>query len=253
MIKSWKRVGQTPLELLEEIRQSNPALLNEKMSYAGRLDPMAEGEMLILVGEDENQRRTEYLGFDKEYEAEILLGFTTDSQDLLGLVVDSIELDRVENLEMSKLKKLLPEISNQMLGSRRQKYPVFSSKNVSGRPLFDWFKAGQINQIKIPDRSINVKKVSFVDIKEISSSKLMSYINEHVNFVKGDFRQSEILDKWESVLGDNSFDNYHFPIVRMTFVVSSGTYIRSLAEDLGKLLDVPACLFSLKRTKIFNN
>jgi len=41
-----------------------------------------------------------------------------------------------------------------------------------------------------------------------------------------------------------------FQIVRVRFCVSKGTYIRSLAEELGKRLGVPASLASLRRSKV---
>lgn len=36
--------GWTPLQTLNKLREINPLLANEKLSYAGRLDPMARGE-----------------------------------------------------------------------------------------------------------------------------------------------------------------------------------------------------------------
>ena len=39
-------------------------------------------------------------------------------------------------------------------------------------------------------------------------------------------------------------------IVKVRFFVGSGTYIRSLAEELGRQLGYPASLLSLHRTKI---
>jgi hypothetical protein len=65
MILIDKRVGETPLQLINRIRIEMPKLKNERLSYAGRLDPMAEGQMLILVG-DENNNRDKYLGLDKD-------------------------------------------------------------------------------------------------------------------------------------------------------------------------------------------
>ncbi|MCA9327288.1 tRNA pseudouridine(55) synthase TruB, partial [Candidatus Saccharibacteria bacterium] len=44
--------------------------------------------------------------------------------------------------------------------------------------------------------------------------------------------------------------NYEYPYVRFTSKVSSGTYIRSLVEDLGKLLDTGAYMSDLRRTTI---
>jgi len=48
----------------------------------------------------------------------------------------------------------------------------------------------------------------------------------------------------------NDFINYEYPLVRFTSRVSSGTYIRSLVEDLGKLLGTGAYMSDLRRTSI---
>ena len=80
-----KAVGQTPLEAIEQLRIQTPELYQVKLSYAGRLDPLAEGVLLVLVGEA-NKERDAYLGLDKVYEFEMVLGVRTDSYDLLGLV-----------------------------------------------------------------------------------------------------------------------------------------------------------------------
>ena len=55
-IKLYKEKGETPLERLDRFREENPEYGEVKLSYAGRLDPMAEGVMLILIG-DENKER----------------------------------------------------------------------------------------------------------------------------------------------------------------------------------------------------
>jgi len=62
----YKNIGETPLECLERIRSERQELVKERLSYAGRLDPMAEGVMLILVG-DENKEREKYLGLDDSF------------------------------------------------------------------------------------------------------------------------------------------------------------------------------------------
>lgn len=80
-----KAVGQTPLEVLELWRQTKPELKNTPLAYAGRLDPMAEGVLLVLIG-DECKKQTEYHHLDKEYEFEVLFGLASDSGDVLGLI-----------------------------------------------------------------------------------------------------------------------------------------------------------------------
>ncbi len=243
MLKVYKKVGQTPLDVIDEIRRDNPKLRDEIMSYAGRLDPMAEGEMLILIGEEENKNRQKYLGFDKEYEADILLGFATDTHDMLGLVIDHKD-SAVTVAQQKKIKTVLTGF----LKKKTQVYPEFSSKTVQGRPLFEWKKSGQIDQITLPKRKIAIKKVKLIALESISADDLLGYIKSSVLLVRGDFRQGEILSEWERLL--NNLKEQTFLIARVQFHVSSGTYIRGLAHELGTKLKIPACLYKLKRTRI---
>ena len=47
-----KEIGETPLECMERFRLSKGLDPLLPMTYAGRLDPMAEGVLLVLVGEE---------------------------------------------------------------------------------------------------------------------------------------------------------------------------------------------------------
>ena len=85
VLKVWKNTGQTPLDTIDQLRIDNPEYKDEKITYAGRLDPLAEGEMILLVGEEVHNKQ-DYLDLEKEYEVDILLGVSTDSFDILGLV-----------------------------------------------------------------------------------------------------------------------------------------------------------------------
>ncbi len=67
--------------------------------------------------------------------------------------------------------------------------------------------------------------------------------------VKGDFRQEEIVEKWTEVLQTS----HTFAIATIEVACSSGTYMRTLAENLGKKLGVPALALKIVRTKIGNN
>lgn len=82
----YKKRGQTPLDCINEVKKSNPELLHLPLTYAGRLDPLAEGVLLILIG-DECHKKDEYLSLPKEYEVTVLFGFATDTYDVMGKVV----------------------------------------------------------------------------------------------------------------------------------------------------------------------
>lgn len=265
----YKNIGETPLKVLEKLRQSEPALKEETLSYIGRLDPMAEGEMIVLVSKEENQKRDEYLNFDKEYVAEFLMGFSTDTGDLLGVVQKS----SIANFSSEKIATL-PEKLSQIT---EQKFPWFSSKHVFGRALFDWFKAGQQEEIERPSKQIKIYSAELIEetenvlFRKITTGELQNYLTQNINKVKGDFRQSEILEKWQGILKSVStektaafespvadfrtaeFPVSEFPIFTLKLKVSTGTYIRGLTEEIEKEIGQPVVLFSLKRSKIYLN
>ena len=73
----------------------------------------------------------------------------------------------------------------------------------------------------------------------------MKYIVSKINKVKGDFRQEDIVNNWNKLLKEDK--RYH--VLNITLSVSSGTYIRAIADDFGKSYG-GGLLLSLKRTKV---
>ena len=60
-----KKEGQTPLQTLQLFRRKNKKYKDSKITYAGRLDPMASGLLLLLVDEKIKDKEV-FLGLDKE-------------------------------------------------------------------------------------------------------------------------------------------------------------------------------------------
>lgn len=54
----------------------------------------------------------------------------------------------------------------------------------------------------------------------------------------------------EVVFSDTTMTTINRILVKVNFSVGSGTYIRSLAEELGKRLGYPATLANLRRTRV---
>jgi tRNA pseudouridine55 synthase len=233
---TYKQWGETPLETLERVRKENPNLNDVPLSYAGRLDPLAEGVLLVLCGEA-NKARGEYLGMDKEYECEVLFGIKTDSGDLLGLISEIKEGEVKEEV----LKESLPLL----LGAQSFPYPVFSSKTVNGKPLFAWFKEGKIHEIEIPKTDVNIKEIEMMSLKTIHADEVLGKITKAIELIKGDFRQSEILKSYKEHLINQSFI-----VATIKVSCTSGTYMRTLAEIIGDKNNMPALAYSIKRTKI---
>ena len=81
MILEYKQPGLTMNQVIEYNKIKYNAT---KMCYCGRLDPMARGAMIFLENE-ELKNMNYYLNKSKIYEFEIILGLSTDTDDILGL------------------------------------------------------------------------------------------------------------------------------------------------------------------------
>jgi len=231
-----KKEGETPLEALEVFRSKNKSYKSLPMTYAGRLDPIAEGLLLLLAGE-ECKEKDKYLGLDKEYEFKVLFGFSTDTYDILGKV---LKTKSIENLDIKKIKKELQKLKGKVV----QKYPMYSSRTVSGKPLFSY--ARDNIKVEIPEKEVTIKKLSIEKLERMNNTKLLKNIEKRIKKVKGDFRQKEILKIWKEKLKSK---NKYF-IGSFNIKCSSGTYVRSIANLLGNDLDIPSLAFSIKRTKL---
>ncbi len=235
----WKKLGLTPFEVVEKFKEKNPEYKNETISYAGRLDPMAEGILVLLIGA-ENKNREKYLDLKKEYESEIIFGISTDTFDSLGLILN-LNLKEIATEEIKKGLKLF-------VGKQKQIYPPYSSKAINGKPLFWWARNNKLDEIKIPEREIEVYKIELLDSEMIDVSKLVEKIINKIKYINGDFRQDEIIDCWENFKRKNV--ERELLKVKIRVNCSTGTYIRRVANDLGEKLDSYAFAYSIKRTGI---
>lgn len=253
-IIAYKNLGETPLEALERVRKERNIDKDVPMTYAGRLDPMAEGVLLILTG-DECKNKEKYLGLDKVYEFQVLVGFATDTHDLLGLTTTSeIVFERSSDLltlqlgqTVSKTISDFVSVMEEFTGTFIQKYPSFSSKTVNGKQLFQLSKDDEFPD-KMPEHEVTIYELKNTDEEKITKEDLEKEIERRINLVKGDFRQEEILKKWNEEF--EKTDKKEFQIINFTCKCSSGTYIRQLVADMSEKIGVPLVTYSIKRTKV---
>ncbi len=234
----YKKTGETPKKALDRLRVEEPELKDETLSYAGRLDPLACGVMLVLVGE-ENKNREKYLDLDKEYVFEILFGVGTDTYDPLGLIT------KYSN-QLPSDKQIESFVEN-LPGKRRQKYPPYSSKTVEGKPLFQWMREGKTP--KIPEREIEIYEAKTENIYSIKKEDLFSKIQNKVFSVKGDFRQKDILECWKSYFSRENLPEIYI-IAKIRISASSGTYIRAIANEVGEFFGSGAIALDIERVKV---
>lgn len=283
----YKNKGETPLECIKRFKKDNPKYKDEKMTYAGRLDPLAEGLLLVLYGE-ECKNKEKYLGLDKEYEVDVLFGFATDTYDLLGMVT---KIAKDGPSHFCEGPSFATQILQSFVGRFRQKYPVYSSKNIKkilnerkekkrSLSLRRSEATGKGESSGFFDESeakeVEIKSIKLLSKREISKSDLEKYVTDSINLVKGDFRQKEILRSWEDAfktivedvsrliranvrikkksgaknIDGNYDDGKLFFVIKIRVSCTSGTYMRSLANTIGEKIGIPALALNIKRTKL---
>ncbi len=245
VLNLYKKMGETPLERLDRLRRQKPEYAYEVLSYAGRLDPMAEGVLVTLVG-SANKSREAYLGVDKEYTLDVLFGFSTDTYDVLGRVMEPYDSSMVVDT-FPITKKTIERAINEFRGRVSQEYPPFSSKTIDGKPLFELARSGLTHTIVLPRKSVIIYDISVDIVYKLKESQFLSYIETNVGKMNGDFRQEEIIRIWKKHLNNNG--TYEFPCATIKIVCSSGTYVRSIANELGRGLGVPALALHILRTR----
>ena len=82
VINIYKEAGYTSHDVVAKLRG---ILKQKKIGHTGTLDPMAEGVLPVCVGSC--TKLSDYIaGSKKEYVAELVIGFSTDTLDVTGNV-----------------------------------------------------------------------------------------------------------------------------------------------------------------------
>lgn len=238
-VNLYKPVGMTPLQLIEKWRHLNPEYASQTLSYAGRLDPMAEGVLLVLIG-DENKRRKEYEDLPKSYEFMMLLGISTDTYDLLGKISEFIPL--------KKYPPVTQKTVGDFTGDHEQTLPPYSSFPIRGKPLYYWARRGKLDEMYLPKKTVRIDSLQLKSKDEVSAPALLEEVTKQIPRVVGDFRQAEILSIWQKMLSENR--SAVFPLYTFTVECSSGTYVRSLIHAIGEKIKTPSLTYRIRRTRV---
>lgn len=251
----WKEEGETPLECILRAKEEGKIPEDEKATYAGRLDPMAEGVLLVLFG-DAVHKKDGYLKLSKEYEVDVLIGVATDTGDILGIVE---EIDNTSFLSENSssprpeksfdedgFKEKIIEVLKNCTGEFDEPYPMYSSRPVEGEPLFAWARRGE--EVEIPTHKV---KIDSITLENIRSEKLVGLEDEIISRIEkmsGDFRQRKICEVWRERIAENK--DAEVVIARIRVSCESGAYMRVLAEKIARELGFPGLAYRIIRTKL---
>ena len=125
------------------VARARRALGTRKIGHAGTLDPMATG-LLVLGVEGATRLLTYIVGADKTYEATILLGVSTDSDD-----ADGVETARADAAVVAAVTDAAIDAGILDLTGEIDQVPsTVSAIKVQGRRAYDLARAGETVELK---------------------------------------------------------------------------------------------------------
>jgi tRNA pseudouridine55 synthase len=188
----YKPKGPTSHDVVARLRRASGV---RRIGHAGTLDPMAEGVLVVGVGQA--TRLIEYLvDAPKVYRAEVTFGVETDTYDAEGRVV-------AERPVAGLTREAVEAALRDFRGEIEQRPPPFSAVSVAGQRLYALARRGEA--VVAPARRVTVSRLDLLA--------------------------------------------WHPPLARLEVECSKGTYVRSLAHDLGQALGGGAHLSALVRLR----
>ncbi len=197
----------------------------KKVGHAGTLDPLATGLLMIATGKM-TKKIEKIQGQQKEYVMKFCLGCSTDSLDTEFVPT---EFKDIGGINCEKISSLIEE---NFIGEISQVPPKFSALKVKGKRAYKLAREGK--DVKLEPRKVTIKEFELLSCQRVGFDKVKE---AHLqNNPKCDLL--------------NVYSDKDFIIGEARVVCSKGTYIRTLADDLGKSFNSLGYLLSLRRTKI---
>src|SRR5690349_16164885 len=182
-----------------------------RVGHAGTLDPMATG-VLVLGVERGTKLLTFLVGCDKSYAATIRLGMATLTDDAEGETTEARGVDDVPALEAA-----LPAAVAALTGEIQQVPSAVSAIKVKG--VRSYTRVRQGDTVELPARPVTVSRFDVLSVRPGTATPEVGPAIDVVDVV-------------------------------VELDVSSGTYVRALARDLGAALGVGGHLTALRRTRV---
>lgn len=228
-----KPAGWTSFDVVAKIRGMiraqyqaqgiKPTKRQLKVGHTGTLDPFATGLVIVLLG-DACSRSDEFLKLDKVYEATIRLGQTSTTGDPEGKITSSFDV------RSSNFVNTTDESADTVPNSK------FEIRNSASEPS----KTAVISVLKRFTGAITQTPPAHSAIK-INGQRAYKLA-----------RAGKTVDMPTRRVTIHSLEmlDYTYPDLKIRAHVSSGTYIRSLAQDIGEALGTGAYCAQLRRTRV---
>ncbi len=145
-----KKAGMSSYDVIRRLKRLRKF---KKIGYIGTLDRNATGILPVAV--NEGVKLIPFLeNVEKEYRAKILLGVTTETQDIEGKVLSETPTEPFD-------RQVIEDILKGYLGKITQRVPVYSSKKVNRKPLYKWARSGVA--VEPPVKEVEIFNITLLD------------------------------------------------------------------------------------------
>ena len=195
----------------DALQKAKWLLRAEKAGHTGTLDPLATGVLPLCFGAATKFSQLQ-LDAPKSYEAIALLGTITTTGDAEG--------DVLSTRPVAVTAEQLTAVAAQFLGPQTQVPPMYSALKKDGKALYEYARAGQT--VERAARSVEILALS---VAFAGPSEAIFESNSH-----------------QALMESSGI------AIKIIVTCTKGTYIRTLAEDIGEALGCGAHLRALRRT-----
>lgn len=167
IINVYKEKGYTSHDVVAKLRG---ILKQKKIGHTGTLDPDATGVLPVCLGK--GTKLCDMLTDEtKTYEAGLLLGKTTDTQDITGTVLEEKDYTFLSEERITACIKSFE-------GEQMQIPPMYSARKVNGRKLYELAREGKTIERK-------ARPVTFFEVRILSMQ--LPHIKLEVTCSKGTY------------------------------------------------------------------
>lgn len=132
----------------------------KKIGHAGTLDPLATGLLILCTGKMTKQIE-QFMGQEKEYLGQMILGKTTPSFDLETEVDSETDISHIT-------EDMILQATHEFLGTIMQEPPLFSAININGERAYHKARKGE--QVKLQPREVSLKvfEIEKIELPEVT-------------------------------------------------------------------------------------
>ena len=220
-----KPVGWTSFQVVNKLKwhiRHLTGVKKFKIGHAGTLDPLASGLLLVCVGKATKQIEQLQAGV-KEYSGTMVLGATTPCYDLERAIDAYYPYEHIT-------PEAIEQARQQFIGEIEQVPPIFSAVKVDGQRAYQSAREGE--EVAVAAKKVSIYGFGIERVYRRDGSSSRTSMTSHL------YRNPQ------GAVPEG------LPLIDFHVICSKGTYIRSLARDMGEALGSGAFLSALRRERI---